>query len=364
MILLKPPISQANNEIINSQIEDTGISSFLNESEKYVSNTFPDMNITDVFNTSVSGNLEVSGIWGWIINLLGDELETAIKSVVTILIIIIIHSVLKSIIENLGNDGVSKIAYFIQYLIIVGLIVNTFTDMLEIVEDAIVNISNFMNLLIPILITLMMTSGSIVSSGIAETVLLFAINIMSNLISKFIIPLILVATTLSIVSNFSDKVHVDRLSKFIKSAVIWILGVILTIFVCLLSIEGTLGQSVDGLTSKTAKAAVSTFIPVVGKVIGDSVETVIGCANILKNAVGAIGLVVILGIVAVPIIKVTIMWALIKILSALCEIIADEKVVKLLDAIGDSYKTLFGILVSVSVMFIVGITIVLRMTSG
>lgn len=259
--------------------------------------------------------------------------------------------------------GVSKIAYLIQYLIIVGLIVNTFTDMLGIVREAITNIVNFMNLLVPILITLMLTSGSIVSSGIVDGILLFVINIMGNLINNLIIPIILVATTLSIVSNFSDKIHVGRLSKFMKSAIIWILGVVLTIFVCLLSIEGTLGSSVDGLTSKTAKAAVSTFIPVVGKVIGDSVETVIGCANILKNAVGAIGLVIILGIVLIPIIKVTIMWALIKILSALCEIIADEKVVNLFDSIGDSYKTLFGILISVSVMFIVGITLVLRITN-
>ncbi len=361
--MILEPISYANNEIIDSQIESTGVSGFLSESEKYVSNTFPDMNVTDIFNTSIDGTMEIDGIWGWIVELLGDELKTGITSMVSILIVIVIHSVLKSIIENLGNDSVSKIAYFIQYLIIVGLIVNTFTDMLNIVESAILNITNFMNLLVPILITLMLTSGSIVSSGVAETVLLFAINIMGNLINNLIIPLILVATTLSIVSNFSDKVHVDRLSKFIKSAVIWILGIILTIFICLLSIEGTLSQSVDGLTSKTAKAAVSTFIPVVGKVIGDSVDTVIGCANILKNAVGAVGLVVIIGIIAIPIIKVTIMWALIKIVSALCEIIADEKIVKLFDAIGDSYKTLFGILISVSVMFIVGITIVLRMTN-
>lgn len=357
------PVSYANNEVIDSQIESTGISSFLNESEKYVSNTFPDMDVNEIFNTSVSGTIKIDGIWGWVIDLLGDELKTGITSIVSILIVIVIHSVLKSIIENLGSDGASKIAYFIQYLIIVGLIVNTFTDMLRIVEDAITNITNFMNLLVPILISLMLTTGSIVSSGIAETALLFAINIMGNLINNLIMPLILVATTLSIVSNFSDKVHVDRLSKFIKSAVIWILGIILTIFVCLLSIEGTLSQSVDGLTSKTAKAAVSSFIPVVGKVIGDSVDTVIGCANILKNAVGAIGLIVIFGIIAIPIIKVTIMWALIKILSALCEIIADEKIVKLFDAIGDSYKTLFGILISVSVMFIVGITLVLRITN-
>ena len=143
----------------------------------------------------------------------------------------------------------------------------------------------------------------------------------------------------------------------------WILGIVLTVFVCTLSIEGTLSSSVDGLTSKTAKAAVSTFIPIVGKVMGDTVDTVIGCANLLKNAVGVVGVIILFGIVVIPIIKVTVMWALIRLLAAVCETVADEKIVKLFDSIADSYKLLFGILISVSVMFIVGITIVLRITN-
>ena len=49
----------------------------------------------------------------------------------------------------------------------------------------------------------------------------------------------------------------------------------LTIFVGLLSLEGTLSSSVDGLTAKTAKVAISNFIPVVGKVLGDSIDTVL-----------------------------------------------------------------------------------------
>ena len=358
------PISFANDEIINSQIEGLGISSFLNQSEEYITNIFPDLDINDIFNSSIEGELELSGILDMVVNLLGDELKTSISSIVSILIIIVIHSVLKAIIENLGNDSVSKVAYFIQYLLIVTIIINTFTDMLDIVQDAITDITNFMNLLVPILITLMLTTGSIVSSGVAETALLFLINIMGVLINNFIVPLVLISTTLSIVSNFSDKVHIDRLSKFIKSAVIWILGIILTVFVCTLSIEGTLSSSVDELTSKTTKAAISNFIPVVGKIMGDSLDTVIGCANILKNGVGVIGLIIIFSIAILPVIKIAVMWALIRLVSALCEVVADEKIVKLLDCIGDSYKILFGILVSVSVMFIVGITIVIRMTSS
>ncbi len=54
------------------------------------------------------------------------------------------------------------------------------------------------------------------------------------------------------------------------------------------SLEGTLSSSIDGITAKTGKAVVSSAIPVVGKILGDAVDTVLGCGLILKNAVGII----------------------------------------------------------------------------
>ena len=48
-----------------------------------------------------------------------------------------------------------------------------------------------------------------------------------------------------------------------KSSIVWTLGVILTLFIGVLSLEGTLTSSVDGITAKTTKAAVSSLIPVV-----------------------------------------------------------------------------------------------------
>jgi stage III sporulation protein AE len=340
-----------------------GISAFLTKSSEYTKSSFPDLDLNKLFESSIQGKLNISGLFGIIVDLLGDEVKNGISSIIAILIIIIIHSLLKAIIENLGNEATSKVAYFVQYLIIVSLIINNFVDLLMIAQNSILEIINFMKLLIPILIALMLTTGSIVSTTVTESVLLVLINIIGSLISSLIMPLVLIGVSLSIVNSFSDKVQISRLAKFMNSAVSWILGIILTIFVCTLSIEGTLASSVDGLTSKTAKAAISTFIPVVGKIMGDTVDTVIGCANLLKNAVGVIGVIILFGIVVIPIIKISVMWALMRLLAALCETIADEKIVKLFDTISDSYKLLFGILVSVSIMFIVGITIVLRITN-
>ena len=226
---------------------------------------------------------------------------------------------LKSISEGLENKSISQIIYYVQYILIVTLIMINFTDVINMVKNSINSLVAFSNTLIPLLITLILTTGSIASANILQPILLFLITFIGNFINGIIMPFILISTSLSIVSKISDRIQLDKLSKFFKSSVIWILGVVLTLFVGVLSMEGTLSSSVDGITAKTAKAAVSGFIPVVGKILGDAVDTVIGCTSILKNTVGIVGVVVIIGICILPIIKLVILMTTYYIGSAICE---------------------------------------------
>lgn len=295
--------------------------------------------------------------------MLGDELKTGISGIIAILIVIVIHSVLKAVIENLSNSTAGQVAYFVEYLAIVSIITANFADILLITKNAINQIINFMRLFVPILITLMMTSGGLASSSSLGAIIIFFMNIIGSIVSGLLIPIIMCSTVLGIVNSFSDKAQVAGLSKFMKSCVLWVLGIALTLFVCCLTLQGTLSQSVDGVTSKTAKAAISSFIPFVGKIMGDTLDTVIGCTNILKNTFGVIGVIILVGIAILPIIKVTVVWFLLRLTASVCETIADSKIVKLLNDVSDSYKMLFGILVSCSMMFVIGITIVLKMTN-
>lgn len=351
-------------EILNSQKTLLGIDDFLKTSKLYINETFPNLDMGELFTNTLKGNISTNFWTNTILDLASKELKQTIGLMATVLIIIVIHSILKSIVENLENTSTSRIIYTIQYLVIVTLITESFTSVVSITQDAIKNIVNFMNLLIPLLSTLMLTTGCITSTGIIQPIIIFMITFIGNFVNIFLIPLLLISITFSIVSNFSDKIQLNKLSNFMKSSIVWILGILITVFVCLLSIEGTLSSSVDGLTSKTAKAAISNFIPVVGKILGDSVDSIIGCGNILKNSVGVIGVIVIIGIVAFPIIKIGTLWLSFRLLSAVSEIIADEKIVRLISQISDSYKILLGVLISISFMFIVGITIVLKITNS
>lgn len=247
---------------------------------------------------------------------------------------------------------------------IAGLIMTSFADIINMVKESIQNLVAFINLLIPILITLMITTGSIASASMIQPIIIFMVTVISNFIVNVIIPITLVSTSLSIISQISEKIQIDKLAKFMKSSAIWILGVILTLFVGVASLEGSLSSSVDGVTAKTTKAAVSNFIPVVGKILGDAVDTVMGCSIILKNALGVVGVIVIIGICIVPIFKLTTLMLMFYLGSAICQPIADGKIIKLLANMGDTFKLLLAILCSVSVMLIIGITLIIKISNS
>lgn len=358
-------ISMANTEeeIIDSQMDSFNISNFIDEANKYSNEVLKDINIKNLLNNAIKGELNTNELLKKCFPLLGIEIKEALKVMGNILIIVLIHSILKSVSDNLNNKSVAQITYYVQYILIATVIMSNFSSIITLTKEAVANMISFIQLLFPLLMTLMLASGSVVSVNLVQPIILFIINLISNIFQTIIIPIILVSTALSIISRISDRIQINKLSKFLKSSSIWIIGILLTIFVGVLSIEGTLGSSVDGITAKTAKAAISSFIPVVGKVLGDAVDTVIGCSAILKNAIGIIGVIVVISICIVPILKLAVITIIYHLTSALCEPIADSKIVGLIAQMADTFKILLAILCSISVMLIIGITLVINISN-
>ena len=365
LILFVPTISNADTQdIIENQKETLGISEFIKATDKYSNEVLEDIDIGDLINEAIGGKIKTDTFFKKIVSLFGSEVSQSIQTIASILVVIIIHSILKSITESLGNDSVGQITYYAQYILIVTIIMNNLSNILSMTRQTISNLVGFMNCLVPLLITLIISTGSITTGGVIQPILLFIINFIGNAIEVFFIPFILISSVLSIISNISSKAQIDKIAKFFNSSVVWTLGVVLTIFVGVLSLEGTLSSSVDGITAKATKTAVSSVIPVVGKILGDTVDTVMGCSLILKNAIGLVGVIIIIGICIMPILKLTALSITYSLTAAIIQPVADEKIVKLMDQISGIFKILLGILCVVSVMLIIGVTLVIKISNS
>lgn len=184
-----------------------------------------------------------------------NEIGSAIKSIGVIIAIVIISSVLKSISDGLENKGVSQITYYVTYILIVTVIMKNFSDIISMVKDSIESLVAFSNSLIPLLITLMVSTGNIASAGMLQPIILFIITFIGNFITAILLPFVLISTALAIVSKISNRIQIDKLSKFFNSSVVWILGVVLTLFVGIISIEGSLSSTVDRNNGENDKSS-------------------------------------------------------------------------------------------------------------
>ena len=217
-IIIPTNVCYSNKDItMKEQQDEFKIQDFISNSKKYTGDFFENIDINKILNEAIQGKVDNNTLLKRIFYLFGGEVTKNLKTIVSILVIILIHSVLKSISESLENDSISKLIYYVQYILIVTIIISNFSDIVKIVQDTSNNLIGFINMLVPLLTTLMLATGSATTSGMAEPLILFMVNFVGNIIQNVIIPFVLILTSLVVISKLSDKVQIDKLSKSLKS---------------------------------------------------------------------------------------------------------------------------------------------------
>lgn len=341
------------------------IDDFAYEMKKYSNEYFPELGEESFIDGVINGQVSINtNLFAKIFGVFLKELKNNISLVVKIIGIAILCSVLKNIQSSFGESGTSEIAFYSCYMLVVILIITTFSNTIDLCKDTIEQISGLMKMLVPLIISLIVATGNVTTVAILQPVLLTMVALISNLLSNFILPVIFIATIINIISNISEHVNVEKISNLLKKSALWVTELVLIIFVGILSLEGSLSSTVDGITAKTAKAVVSSAIPVVGKILGDTVDSVIGGVTITKNAIGFIGILGILAVTLIPLVKTFIVMLVFNLSSALIEPIADKRIVKCMSGVGDSIKILFAILATIIFLFIIAITFIVKISNS
>lgn len=229
----------------------------------------------------------------------------------------------------------------------------SFIISISVAKDVINNISDFMSALLPILVTMISLAGGIAAATTLDPIVLGAVVFIPKVYSNVIIPMILMGFVLEFANNISAEHKINNLCKLFKQIIIWFQGIIVTIFIGLLTIRGITSTTIDAVTLKTAKFAVDNFIPIIGKAFSDAITSVAGYSLIIKNAISSIGLVVIILILLHPLIKLVLIEFIYKLSAALIEPISDSRITKSLEVAGSSMMLIISCVLTVSFMFFI-----------
>lgn len=354
------------NDIKANVGENFGIDSYIGTISEYVEASGDyNIDLSDIAKDLVSTDgLDYKGIIIKIMSVFSKEILSTIKSSSSILIIIIIMALLSSL-DLEENGDITKIAKLICFIAIATITVMNFIDVMNMFKNVVSTLTTIMQVVSPFLMSILIATGQVTTTGIIQPLLLFISSFIGFLVNYVAFPFFTISVAFNIISSISENIKFDKMSKLFSSSAIWVIGVMLTIFLSVLSLEGSISSSVDSLAVKTTQTAVSNFVPVVGKFFSDSFETVVGATKIIGKVGGSIGIIATIIVAMVPILKILSIMITYYVLVALIEPICNDVAVsKYLNGFATLYKNLLGILIGIVILFVISTGITLNLVSA
>ena len=309
----------------------------------------------------LSGNFKfnLSNFINKIVRLLFREVIYNKNILVNLMMLAIFFAILKNMGSSFLNESISHIALYSCHIAMVSILIMCFNNCINIVKDLVNDVRVFSYSILPISTNLMITSGQITKGSVLRPFILYELSMVVGLIKKVILPLIYYGTILGILNNITDSIEVSRFGKLLKNIAKIISGFVLTIFIGVITIKGSMANCVDELTGKTAKYMFGTFIPVVGKYLADAAESVIGSLMLIKNVTGIASIIGILIICIMPILKLLSVVIILNILEVVLEPVTDKRLVNSVGEVSKSINGMIGIVFLLAFVVIISFTVLI-----
>ncbi|ALX48050.1 stage III sporulation protein AE [Lentibacillus amyloliquefaciens] len=318
----------------------------------------PELEKTSIYEfVKDNGSFSIKNTLLGIAEFLLHELILNGKLLGTLLMLTLFSSILQTMHTAFEKSTVSKIAYYVVYIVLIYLVLNSFYLAVSYANDAIDTMSSFMIALLPLVLGIMATLGNVITVAFFHPIIIFLINVSGVLVSKFILPLLFLSALLLIVSSLNENYKVTNLANLFKQIGMGALGVFLTVFLGVMSVQGASSAVQDGVAMKTTKFITGNFIPVVGRTFTDATDTILSASLLLKNAVGIVGVVIILLAAIFPALKIFAIALIYKLAAAVLQPIGDGPVITTLDTISKYIVLILACLLAVTLMFFLSIVI-------
>jgi stage III sporulation protein AE len=255
------------------------------------------------------------------------------------------------------SETVNQIAFSLCFLVVMGLVIKSFSVTFFIARDALQQMTNFMYAIIPLLFSLIAAGGGVATTAIVHPILISSIGLIGGLMSDLIFPLLLFAGVLGMVNFLVDGFQINKLANFLKSAAIGLMGLAMAIFIGIITIRGFAGSIADSTALRTAKYVSNTFLPVVGGALSDTMEMALGCSMVIKGGLGIFGLGLVILIIVFPLIKILALAVIYQLSGAVIQPLGNNRLADALQTVGATFFNLFAAVAVVGLLFFIALAI-------
>lgn len=314
-------------------------------------------NVKDKVKSVINGEnaVDYTNILQVVLQIVIELLSTYTPMFALIIGIGVIASLLGQIKSKFAEKSTADIVHFVCFCLIVVIMASSVNKLVENVKDTLSVMQTQINVLFPIILTLMAGIGSVSSVGVFQPVLAVMSSVISVVITKVAIPIFIFSFVLNVIGHLSSNVKLDKFSSFLSSLFKWLIGITFTIFFAVMSIQGISAGAFDSVSLRTAKFTISSYVPIMGGYLSQGMDLILASGVLIKNSVGLVGILIILSTVIAPILEIVVFSLMLKAVSAIIQPLGNNRITNFLHETSKTITMLSTCIIVVGFMYFVSI---------
>lgn len=344
---------QVSKQLTNLDFDDIEV--VLSSLSADAKDLFRSTSFVDKVNYVISGKYadESGSIFSSILSIFWRDLKKCLPLISIIISVSILGGMISALKPTSSKGSLGNLVHFVTYGTILILIGTSLTQIVKLTTSTLGSVKGLFDGIFPVLLTLLTALGGSVSVGIYQPAIALLGTAFVSLITYVLMPVFVFSVVFSIVGNLSNNIKLDKFVSFLHAVFKWTMGLCFTIFIGFISIQGVVAGSVDGLSIRTAKYAIKSYIPIVGNYVSDGLSIIMASSALIKNAVGGVGLLLLFVLVVSPILNIALYMLSLKFMSGIIEPLGDGKTANFVSSVAKSLSLLIALLVAVTFMYVV-----------
>lgn len=352
------------SETVSDQLSGLDLSKienvFMNLSEDQFS-IIGSASYKDKLNKILSGEFSSNekSIFASILNLVFDDVLSFVPLLTTIIIVAIICGFLTSLKSDSSGSSIADIIHFVCYSIIITVVFSAIISVITSSGKVIGSLQTQMEVIFPVLLTLMTAIGATSSVAIYQPAVALLSGSIMEIFSSVLMPIFIFTLVFNVISNLTSTVKLNKFTKFFQSTFKWIIGIIFTVFMAFLAIKGITASTYDGVSVRTAKYAIRSYVPILGGYLSEGFDVILSASVLIKNAIGASGLLIMFASILTPIVKILVLILILKLAAGILEPLTDARISDFLYSVSKSLTMPIVMVLGVAFMYLITIGLIM-----
>ncbi len=310
------------------------------------------ISFSDLVGQLVNGDIQ--GVFAHLKDYLLDQLFYEIRSNRIVLVqmagIVFISAVFTNFSMAFSKTFVAETGFYLTYMVLFSLLLTSFMTVTQMASGLMENMLKFMSALVPVFCLAVTFTGNIQTGMWYQQAMVTGITLTEWLISKFILSMIHMYVLISLVNQLSKENALSKCADLIKTVAGWSLKTVLGVILGLNFIQSLVMPAFDSLKNGWAMR-VTSAVPGVGDAMGTAMQTVIGSAVLIKNGIGAAGLIVLAFLFLIPAVKLAVIVLMYQAAQAIVQPVADKRMLTCLHCVAEGVLLILKVQGMVFILF-------------